>query len=610
MHEQAIIALSTIGIVAIFCQWFAWWVKLPAIVFLLIAGIVLGPLTGILDPENLFGDLLFPMVSLSVAVILFEGSLTLKFEEIRDLQKVVRNILTIGVAVTWAAIAIGTHYIVGFSWSLSILFGALMVVTGPTVIVPILRTVKPNTTISNILRWEGIVIDPLGAILAVLVFEVILSIQLQGHASFDHTVLMFGQTLVVGTLLGAIPAHLFGLVLRKHLMPEYLHNVATLSLVFVVFAASNHLSEESGLLAVTVMGMWLANMKNVPVDDILDFKESLSILLISGLFILLAARLDFSQFAALGWSAIGLFVFIQLFARPLKVVLSTIGSDLSWQEKFMVSWIGPRGIVAAAVTALFAIRLQEQGVENAELLVPLAFTIIIGTVLVQGTTAKFLAQLLGVAEPDDTGFLIIGANPVSRMLAHALNENSFNTVVTDGSWSNIKTARMEGLRSYYGNAISEHADRHLDLVGLGNLLAMAPQQDYNALAGQRYRSEFGSNRVYFLSTEAEKDKKSDEQKSRTMVSHDHQVLFGSDITFSKLASLISQGAKTKQTSISDSFSYDDYQNQYGKRAIPLFAFNAKRQLYFFTDDMNLKPSPGWTITALIQEEPDKSNTVT
>ena len=610
MHEQAIIALSTIGIVAIFCQWFAWWVKLPAIVFLLIAGIVLGPLTGTLDPEGLFGDLLFPMVSLSVAVILFEGSLTLKFEEIKDLQKVVRNILTVGVAITWVAIAIGTHYIVGFSWSLSILFGALMVVTGPTVIVPILRTVKPNATISNILRWEGIVIDPLGAILAVLVFEVILSIQLQGHVSLDHTALMFGQTLAVGTLFGAIPAYLFGLVLRKHLMPEYLHNVATLSLVFVVFAASNHLSEESGLLAVTIMGIWLANMENVPVDDILDFKESLSILLISGLFVLLAARLDFSQFAALGWSAIGLFIFIQLFARPLKVVLSTIGSELSWQEKFMVSWIGPRGIVAAAVTALFAIRLQEQGVENAELLVPLAFTIIIGTVLVQGTTAKFLAQLLGVAEPDDTGFLIIGANPVSRMLAHALNENSFNTVVTDGSWSNIKIARMEGLRSYYGNAISEHADRHLDLVGLGNLLAMAPQQDYNALAGQRYRSEFGSNRVYFLSTEAEKDKKNDEQKSRTMVSHDHQVLFGSDITFSKLASLISQGAKTKQTSISDSFSYGDYQKQYGKRAIPLFAFNAKRQLYFFTDNMNLVPSPGWTIIALIQEELEKPSLLT
>jgi NhaP-type Na+/H+ or K+/H+ antiporter len=607
MHQEIVIALSAIGIVAIFCQWFAWWIKLPAIVFLLIAGIVLGPLTGWLNPEQLFGDLLFPMVSLSVAIILFEGSLTLKFEEIRGLQKVVRNMLTIGVATTWAAITIGTHYIIGFSWDLSLLFGALMVVTGPTVIVPMLRTVRPNATISNILRWEGIVIDPLGAILAVLVFEVILSIQLQGHASFSHTLYMFGETIFIGSAIGALAGYLFGLVLRKHLLPEYLHNVATLTLVFACFALANQLSEESGLLTVTVMGIWLANMKNVPVEDILDFKESLSLLLISGLFILLAARLDFSQFEALGWGAIVLFLFIQLFARPIKVIVSTYNSGLTWQEKFMVSWIGPRGIVAAAVTALFALRLQDIGVENAELLVPLAFTIIIGTVFLQGSTARFIANRLGVADPDDSGFLIIGANPVARMLAQALNENGFNTLVTDGSWTNIKLARMEGLDTYYGNAVSEHADRHLDLIGLGHLLALTPQKELNALAGQRYRSEFGNNNVYFLSTEVEKDKDGEEQISRTAVSHDHHVLFDNEITYSKLASLISQGAKPKQTNISESFTYQDYQEQYGNRATPLFAFNAKRQLRFFTSEEELVLDAGWTLTALIQEAVDVSD---
>lgn len=603
MHQDTVIALAAIGVVAIFCQWFAWWIKLPAIVFLLIAGIILGPLTGWLNPEYLFGDLLFPMVSLSVAIILFEGSLTLKFDEIRGLQKVVRNMLTIGVATTWATITVGTHYIIGFAWDLSLLFGALMVVTGPTVIVPMLRTVRPNSTISNILRWEGIVIDPLGAILAVLVFEVILSMQLQGHASLGHTIYMFAETVSLGVAIGAASGYLFGLVLRKHLLPEYLHNVATLTLVFAVFAISNQLSEESGLLTVTVMGIWLANMKNVPVEDILDFKESLSILLISGLFILLAARLDFSQFATLGWGAVFLFLFIQLFARPIKVIISTINSGLSWQEKFVIGWIGPRGIVAAAVTALFALRLQEIGVENAELLVPLAFTIIIGTVVLQGSTARFIANRLGVANPDNSGFLIIGANPVARMLARVLSENDFNTLVTDGSWPNIKAARMEGIDTYYGNAVSEHADRHLDLIGLGQVLTITPQKELNALAGQRYRSEFGSNNVYFLSTEVDKDKDDEAQVSRTAVSHDYHVLFGSEITYSKLASLISQGAKPKQTNISENFTYEDYQEQYGKRATPLFAFNAKRQIRFFTNDEELIPEAGWTITALIQEEP-------
>lgn len=606
MHQEAIIALSAIGIVAIICQWFAWWIKLPAIVFLLLSGIILGPLTGYLNPEGLFGDLLFPVVSLSVAVILFEGALTLKFDEIRGLQKVVRNMLTGGVAIVWFCIAMATHFILGFAWDLSILFGALMVVTGPTVIVPMLRTVRPNVKISNILRWEGIVIDPLGAILAVLVFEVIVSIQLQGHASVSHTLYMFGKVLLVGTVIGALSGYLFGLILRKHLMPEFLHNVATLALVFGTFALSNELAEESGLLTVTVLGIWLANMKNVPVEDILDFKESLSVLLISGLFILLAARLDFSQFQTLGFGAIGLFLFIQLIARPLKVIASTYKSDLTWQEKAMISWIGPRGIVAAAITALFAIRLQEIGVESAELLVPLAFTIIIGTVLLQGATAKFIANKLGVAEPDDSGFLIIGANPVARMIAKALKDNGYRTRLTDGSWSNVKLARMDGLETYYGNAVSEHADRHLDLIGLGQVLTLTPQKELNALAGLRYRSEFGSNHVFSLSTEKEKEKDSSETKSsRTAVSHDYHVLFGSDITYSKLASLVAKGAQIKQTKLSESFDYAAYQDQYGKRATPLFAFNSKKRLVFFTTSEAIEPDHGWTIVSLIQEETEK-----
>lgn len=605
MNQEAVVALSVIGIVAIICQWFAWWIKLPAIVFLLLAGIVLGPLTGWLNPEALFGDLLFPMVSLAVAVILFEGSLTLKFEDIRGLQRVVRNILTIGVMITWGLIAVATHLLLDFSWGLSILFGAIMVVTGPTVIVPMLRTVRPNAKISNVLRWEGIVIDPLGAILAVLVFEVLLSIQLQGHASVGHTIYMFGKTLAAGLLIGASAGYLFGIVLRKHWLPEYLHNVAMLAVVFGTFAISNEISEESGLLTVTVLGIWLANMKNVPVDDILNFKEDLSILLISGLFILLAARLNFDSFQQLGMGAVFLFLFIQFIARPVKVFLSTIGSDLSWQEKTMISWIGPRGIVAAAVTALFALRLQDIGMENAELLVPLAFAIIIGTVLVQGSTAKFIANRLGVAEPDDSGFLIIGANSVARVIAKALKDNGFRTRLTDGSWTNVKEARMMGLDTYYGNAVSEHADRHLDLIGLGQVLALTPQSELNALAGLRYKTEFGSNHVYFLSTDKEKDKERSETKSRKAVSHDSHVLFGNEITYAKLASLISRGAKVKHTKLTENFSFEDYLQQHGRRLMPLFAFNAKKRLRFFTAAETLMPETGWTIVSLIQDDSEK-----
>ena len=281
---------------------------------------------------------------------------------------------------------------------------------------------------------------------------------------------------------------------------------------------------------------------------------------------------------------------------------------MTWQEKTLVSWIGPRGIVAAAITALFAIRLQEIGIPHAELLVPLAFTIIIGTVILQGATAKFIAQKLGVANPEDSGFLIIGANPTAVVIAKALNDNGYRTRLTDTSWTNTKASRMAGLDTYYGNALSEHADRHLDLIGLGKVLTLTPHKEVNTLAGLRFRSEFGSNHVYILSTEIEKEKEGTEQKSRTKASHSYHVLFGNEITFSKLASLIAQGAKIKQTKLSESFDYTAYQEQYGKRAIPLFAFNAKKQLRFFTHDKDLIPEAGWTVSSLIQEQSEQEQT--
>jgi CPA1 family monovalent cation:H+ antiporter len=261
--------------------------------------------------------------------------------------------------------------------------------------------------------------------------------------------------------------------------------------------------------------------------------------------------------------------------------------------------------VAAAVTALFAIRLEEVGIENADLLVPLAFTIIIGTVILQGATSKFIAKSLGVAEPEDDGFLIIGANPVARLIAKTLNQNGFTTLIADDSWTNIKAARMEGLSTYYGNAVSEHADRHMDLIGLGHLLALTPQKDRNALTGQRYKSEFGYNKIYLLPSNEQTDKEGEDQQSSKSVNHRFHILFDKELSYSKLASWVAQGAKIKQTTLSESFTFDDYKQQYGKRAIPLFIFTAKYQLRFFTGAEALEPDAGWTIVALVQEDKEK-----
>ena len=594
MNESIALSIAAIGILALACQWLAWWVKLPAIMFLLLAGIIVGPVNGWLNPDLLFGDLLFPIVSLSVAVILFEGSLTLKFQEIKGLEKVVRRMVSVGMLATCAVTTIATYYLLHVSFQLALLFGALTVVTGPTVIVPMLRTVRPSAHISNILRWEGIVIDPIGALMAVLVYEFIISGS--SGSAWGHTLMFFAEQVLTGLLLGALAGYLLGIILRRHWLPEYLRNMATLMIVFGIFALSNHIRAESGLLTVTVMGIWLANMKHVEVEDILDFKETLSIVLISGLFIILAARLDFTQVQQLGWGAVGVLLLMQFVARPLKVLISTWGSSLNWRERAMLSWIAPRGIVAAAVAALFSLQLQQQGFEQASFLVPMTFIVIIGTVALQSSTARLVAKWLGVAEPEPKGFLIVGSNPLARTIAKALKKHDVRVLMTDTSWANIRAAMMDNLPTFYGNVVSEYADRQLDLVGIGQLLALSSVHEENALAAMRYRSEFGSANIYSLQVMSEKE--GDKKTGKPPVG---QVAFGEDISFTQLSSMLEQGADIRSTGLSEEFGLEEYFNKYAHHAVPLFAINPRNKLYVYTASIELKPGAGWTIISLIDE---------
>ncbi|MBI1424790.1 MAG: sodium:proton antiporter [Gammaproteobacteria bacterium] len=591
MNETIVLSLAGIGLTALACQWFAWWVKLPAILFLLLSGIVLGPVTGLLDPDTLFGNLLFPIVSLSVAVVLFEGSLTLKFSEIKGLESVVQRLLSVGVLTTWTITTLAAYWLLRIPFELALLFGALTVVTGPTVIVPMLRTVRPTARLSNILRWEGIAIDPIGALLAVLVFEFIIAGS--GGAALGHTLLSFASQLFIGFSFGAIAGYVWGVVLRRHWLPEFLHNVATLMMVFGVFALSNHLQPESGLLTVTVMGVWLANTRGVDVREILDFKETLSIVLISGLFIILAARIDFARVTQLGWHALGVLLIMQLVGRPVKVFVSTWGSSLNWRERALLAWIAPRGIVAAAVAALFALQLQQQGYAQAELLVPMTFIVILGTVALQSSTARLIAMWLRVAEPDPTGFLIVGANPLARAIGRALQKHGFRIQLADASWSNTRAALMDNLPTFFGNVVSEHADRRLDLVGTGQLLALSAAQEENALAATRYRNEFGVANIYSLQITSEKE--GDNKTGKPRYGH---LAFGEDVSFKKLSAMLGEGAEIRSTKLSEEFGFDEYYKKYF-RAVPLFAITPRGKLLVYTAERELNPAVGWTIISLI-----------
>ncbi|WP_127346748.1 cation:proton antiporter [Pseudidiomarina mangrovi] len=593
-------ALAFIGVLSIVCQWGAWRLKIPAILPLLLTGLALGPWLGVLAPNAVFGDLLFPMVSLAVAIILFEGSLTLRFDEIRDHGRMVTHLVSIGMLVTWVSVAVAAFYLTDLGWELAALFGALVVVTGPTVIMPMLRSVRPTSKIANILRWEGIIIDPVGALLAVLVFEFLVAQQGQG---WWHALQAFAITLLVGFAIGYAAARLLAVTLMRGWLPHYLQNVATLVVVLGVFAISNALQHESGLLTVTVMGITMANIRGLQLDDIIEFKETLSVLLISGLFIILAARLDANAFAQLGFGAALLIVFILVVARPLSVWLSALGTDVTFKEKLLLSWIAPRGIVAAAVSALFAIKMQQAGWESANLLVPLVFLVIMATVILQSLSAKWVAQWLGLRQPPAYGFLIFGANQPARLIAKALKQHDVAVLLADTNWEHIRQARMDGLPVYFGNPTSEHAENHMDLTGIGRVLVMSPYKQLNPVVAMHFSDWFGADKVLALPSN-EHDAAARYQLSQHY--RERLKLFNSHCSFSKLSSLVFQGAQVKTTNLTESFTFADYQQRYKDSAIPLFALDERDICRPFTSDDQLQPQAGWQIVALVSKTPETS----
>ncbi len=586
-------SIAALFLISFLCQWLAWRSKLPAILFLLASGLVLGPVSGLLEPDLLMGDLLFPFVSLSVAIILFEGALTLRFAEVKNLGSVVQRLVTLGAVCCWAVSSWACHSLFNVDWGIAILFGAITVVTGPTVIVPMLRTVRPTANIAKILRWEGIVIDPIGALLAVVVFEFLASLQ-SGHA-LSHSAITFVKVIGIGFSLGALAGWILGLLLKHRWVPAYLLNLATLTQVFLAYTLSNYFAHESGLLAVTVMGMWLANTKGLHIEEILNFKENLSILLISGLFILLAARISADEFAVMGLPVVVLLLIMQFVARPLSVFVSTLGSELNWRERALLAWIAPRGIVAAAVSALFAIRLENQNIQGAELLVPLTFAVIVGTVLLQSLTAKPLAKLLRVAQSSPNGFLIIGANSIAVLIGKALKDLNLEVILCDSSWSNIRKARMNNLATFYGNPVSEYADQKLDLVGFGKMLGLSPFRELNTIASLRYRAEFGQHNIFSLQTEMDS---TGHDKHRISTEYQGQFLFNKYLTYSKLAELVDKGAEIKKTKLSAEFNFEQFQEQNASVSIPLFAISPKGKVEIFVDNKKPRTDAGYIILSL------------
>ncbi len=594
MEETLLIGLAAVLVLAVGAQWMAWRLQLPSILLLLLFGFLAGPVFGLLDPGHMFGEVLFPVVSLAVAIILFEGGLTLRMAELPKISSVVFRLISIGAVITWVVAGLGAYYILGLSLPIAVLLGAILIVTGPTVVMPLLRQVRPKGQVGAALKWEGILIDPVGAVLAVLVFEAIS----HGNFSAAPSVILLGifETLFVGIGAGLLGAGLIILLWRRYLVPDYLQNSVALMIVLALFALSNWMAPESGLVTVTVMGVALANQRWVSVKHIAEFKENLQVLLIGILFIVLAARLSLSDFSGLVWVDLAFVVLLIVVARPLTVLVSTIGTKFNWRERIFMSWMAPRGIVAASVASIFAFELVSNGFEEAEQLVSLTFLVIVATVTFYGLTASPVARWLGLSEKDPQGVMIVGADPLSREIGDALQAHGFRVLLVDTNEVNILNAQMAGLETHYGNVLNEETLEDIDYSGLGRLMAITSNNEVNSLATLLYSEVFSRADVFQLpplkagGTHADVD----------AASLTGRFLFNRFMNYAYFTERLEHGYVIKTTPITNEFSYVDYQTHYNNMAVPLFLFIERtNKLEIYTTDYQPIPRAGHQIISLV-----------
>ncbi|MBI2608438.1 MAG: sodium:proton antiporter [Deltaproteobacteria bacterium] len=592
MPHEILISIVVVLFLGVGAEWIAWRFQLPSILLFLLFGILAGPTIGFLKTDELLGDLLHPLVSISVAIILFEGGLNLSLEKLKEIGSVFRNLMSIGAVITWIVGTLAACFILNFDLDLSILLGAILIVSGPTVIVPLMRHIHPKGKIGSILTWEGIAIDPIGALCAVLVFESIMA----GGFENALTVVSLGifKTIFFGVLIGVGVAYIIVWVLKHYLIPDFLNNTFSLMAVLVSFTVSNMLQAESGLLSVTLMGVVLANQKHVDVRHIVHFKENLRVLLISTLFILLAARLTREDLAYANMNTI-LFVLVLIFvARPLAVFFSTIGSELQFKEKLFLGLVAPRGIVAAAVSSVFALKLAALDYPQAEHLVPITFFVIIGTVAFYGLCSSWFAKVLGVRAESLEGVMIIGAHTFAREIAKALKKENCKTVLIDNNLSHIITARMEGLSAEYTNVLSEDFLSDVDLEGIGKLMALTSNDEVNTLSALHFEDVFGPADIYQLPPE----RLPQESKEKIKTHFRGRILFGNKISYSYLSGRFEKGAQLKTTKLTDDFNFAAFNKMYPD-AVPLFVVSENGRLFILSTTGSAEPRSGQILISVV-----------
>lgn len=587
MQEQAIV-IAMIGLLGIGAQWLAWRTNRPAIVVMLGAGFLAGPVLGIFDPEHAFGDLLEPMVAIGVALILFEGGLSLNFRELRNTGGAVWRMATIGVALGWLFGALAAHQIAGLVWPVAILFGGILVVTGPTVVIPLLRqsTVQPRP--ASLLKWEAIVNDPTGALCAVIAYEYF-RLSATGASWVAIIPPMLVAALGAG-LIGYCAARAIAWAFPRGFIPEYLKAPVLLVSVIAVFVLSNTIEHEAGLVAVTVMGIALANMNVQSMRSIHPLKETIAILMVSGLFIVLSASLKWSDLAYLDWR-FGLFLAALLFlVRPATVLLTLLGSSIPWNERLFIAWIAPRGIVLVAISGLFALRLSELGYEDGNVLIGLGFAVVVTTVLAHGLTINLAARLLGVKGETRPGLLIVGSTPWTVALARLMHELKTPVTIVDSSWQRLALARHENLPHYHGEILNEATEHNLDLSPFQVLVAATENEAYNTLVCNDFAYEIGRDAVYQLGEPGDEDDRYAMPESLR-----GRALFEAGYGVEDITERLAAGWRFRKTTLSDSFRFEDAKGMLPASSSLLLLLRQDGRMRFFTHAARPVPGPGDTV---------------
>jgi NhaP-type Na+/H+ or K+/H+ antiporter len=591
--------VALILVLGVGAQWLAWQTRLPSILLLLLAGFLAGPVFGVIDPAVLQGKWVYPFVSISIGIILFEGGLNLRLSELKAEGGPILNLITIGVLVTWLLGAGAVYLIEDFGVGLSLLTGAILVVTGPTVVMPLLREIRPKGRVGAVAKWEGITIDPVGAMLAVLVLEVLLLLNEPGNASASaldatlHVVQGIGLALGASVVIGGVAAAIIVYTLRRRLVPGYLHNPLTLTLVVVAFVGAEAVQHEAGLLTTTLMGLALANQSYVPVNRITEFKENLQVLLLGVLFIVLSARLDLATFEYVGGRTALLIGVLILVVRPLAVALSCVGTTLSWREQAFLGWLAPRGIVAAAVASLFAFDLQEIFPKAADALVPVVFMVIVGTVAVYGLTIPYVARALRLADPNPQGVLFVGADTWVQRIAETLQNLGVTVQLIDSNPDHVERARERGLDAERGDVLSEDVLEDLDLNGIGRLLITIPNDEVASLAALHLSEIFDVNDIFQLPARSTREHAEGEVPDH-LKGH---LLFGGTTSCERIRDCFDHDHEVFVIEVDGNLSRDAVRERYGPEAFPMFLVRDGR-LIVLSEERSKQPRAGDRVVLL------------